>query len=135
MNTMTVTTVRVTPVRVTPISQAPSARVAAERRPSVPGGQVRLTRRGRLVVLVTVLLVAFAVSIALGAGSMATEEAGQRPPTDVVVINEGDTLWDIAAAVAEDGQVRSMVHEIRELNNLDSSVVSLGQRIHVPVAG
>lgn len=112
---------------VTSIAQAPSTRVAA-------AGQVRLTRRGRLVVLGAALLVALLVSIALGGGSMATEESGERPATEVVVINEGDTLWGVAASVAEDGQVRSMVHEIRELNNLDSSVVSLGQRIHVPAA-
>lgn len=118
---------------VTSIAQAPSARVAAVRRPA-PAGPVRLTRRGRLVVLGAALLVALLVSVALGGGSMATEEAGERPATEVVVINEGDTLWGIAAAVADDGQVRSMVHEIRELNNLESSVVSLGQRIHVPAA-
>lgn len=118
---------------VTSIAQAPSTRVAAAPRPAA-AGQVRLTRRGRLVVLGAALLVALLVSIALGGGSMATEESGERPATEVVVINEGDTLWGVAASVAEDGQVRSMVHEIRELNNLDSSVVSLGQRIHVPAA-
>lgn len=104
-----------------------------ERRPAA-AGQVRLTRRGRVVVLLAVLLVALVMGVVLGGGSMATEEAGQRPATDVVVVNEGDTLWGIAAAVAEDGEVRSMVHEIRELNNLESSVVSLGQEIHVPAA-
>lgn len=131
MNTMTVT----------PIAQAPSARAVAHRRPATAtgpvstSGQVRLTRRGRIVVLATVLLVAFAALIAFGGGSMATEEPGERPATQVVVVNEGDTLWDIAAAVAEDGQVRSMVHEIREINNLDSSVVALGQKLHVPAEG
>lgn len=130
MNTMTVT----------PIAQAPSARAAVTRRPAsdagrVSSGQVRLTRRGRVVVVLTVLLVALLAFVALGGGSMATSEAGERPATEVVVVNEGDTLWDIAASVAEDGQVRSMVHEIRELNNLDSSVVALGQKLHVPAAG
>lgn len=125
---------------VTSIAQARSVRTTTTARPAVSGGQgrpegqVRLTRRGRLVVLVAVLAVAFLVSIALGGGSMATEEPGERPATEVVVVNEGDTLWGIASTVAEDGRVRSMVHEIRELNDLDSSVVSLGQKIHVPVA-
>lgn len=97
--------------------------------------QVRLTRRGRVVVVLAALVLALVVGIALSGVSSASEEAGAAPATEVVVINEGDTLWGIAAEVAEDGQVRSMVTEIRELNDLDSSVVTLGQKIHVPVAG
>lgn len=105
-------------------------------RPSgAPRSQVRLTRRGRIVVLLAVLVLALAASIAWGGGSMATGEAGERPVTEVVVVNEGDTLWGIASTVADEGEVRSMVHEIRELNNLDSSVVALGQKLHVPVLG
>ncbi|QCC78085.1 LysM peptidoglycan-binding domain-containing protein [Nocardioides daphniae] len=69
-----------------------------------------------------------------GGVSSASEEAGAPQATEVVVVNEGDTLWGIAAGVAEEGEVRAMVSEIRELNNLDSSVVTLGQEIHVPVA-
>lgn len=108
---------------------------AAARPVGAVQSQVRLTRRGRVVVLLAVLLVALVASIALGGGSMATGEAGERPATEVVVVNEGDTLWGIASSVAEEGEVRSMVHEIRELNDLDSSVVALGQKLHVPVLG
>lgn len=99
-----------------------------------PRGQVRLTRRGRVVVVLAALLLALVVGVALGGVSSASEEAGAQQATEVVVVNEGDTLWAIAAEVADEGEVREMVSEIRELNNLDSSVVNLGQEIHVPVA-
>ncbi|GGD22270.1 LysM peptidoglycan-binding domain-containing protein [Nocardioides daphniae] len=101
---------------------------------AAPRGQVRLTRRGRVVVVLAALLLALVVGVALGGVSSASEEAGAPQATEVVVVNEGDTLWGIAAGVAEEGEVRAMVSEIRELNNLDSSVVTLGQEIHVPVA-
>ncbi|WP_170970193.1 LysM peptidoglycan-binding domain-containing protein [Nocardioides jishulii] len=103
--------------------------------PASPLGQVRLTRRGRVVVVLAALVLALVVGIALSGVSSASEEAGAARATEVVVVNEGDTLWGIAAEVAEDGEVRSMITEIRELNDLDSSVVTLGQKIHVPVAG
>lgn len=123
MNTMTVT----------PIAQAPSMRVQRPvQQEGVRESSVRLTRRGRLVVLGAALALALAVGTALGGVSMASEEVGAPEATQVVVVNEGDTLWGIASEVADDGQVREMVKEIRDLNSLDSAVVTLGQRIHVP---
>ena len=125
MSTMTITS----------ITQAPSVRVAPVARPDVSHGEVRLTRRGRLVVLLVALVIALGVGVALGGVSVASGEAGASDATRVVVVNEGDTLWGIAAGVADDGEVREMVSEIRDLNSLDSSVVMLGQKLHVPTDG
>lgn len=113
----------------------PASPLGRVQRSQVQRGQVRLTRRGRVVVVLAALVLTLVVGIALSGVSSASEEAGAAPATEVVVVNEGDTLWGIAAEVAEDGEVRSMITEIRELNDLDSSVVTLGQKIHVPVAG
>lgn len=118
------------------ITQAPSVRVPAVRRSEGAApqtGSVRLTRRGRLVVLVLALAFVLAVGVALGGVSVASEDA-EPQATRVVVVDEGDTLWGIASEVADDGEVREMVSEIRNLNALDSAVITLGQKIHVPVA-
>ncbi len=101
---------------------------AAARRP-----QVRLTRRGRLVVFAFGMLMALAIGIWLAAGSAATGESGEAQ-VDVVTVAPGDTLWDIAADATAGGDVRSMMEEIRELNALDSSVVYSGQDLLVPTA-
>ncbi|NUS52133.1 MAG: LysM peptidoglycan-binding domain-containing protein [Nocardioidaceae bacterium] len=53
--------------------------------------------------------------------------------TRTVVVGQGDTLWDIAGTVAEPGETRAIVHQIQELNALDSSGLSVGQEIAVPV--
>jgi hypothetical protein len=94
--------------------------------------QVRLTRRGRLVVFAGALLLVLALGVLWGGGSVATEEAG-ADATLVVQVAPGDTLYDIAARVTTDGDVAAMVEQIENLNRLDSSVVYAGQKLRVPV--
>ena len=98
-----------------------------------PRGTVRLTRRGRVVVVLVALLAVLAVGLVVASSSVATGEGGTAEPTRVVQVSPGDTLWDIAATVAVDGAVRAMVAEISKLNALDSGLVAAGQRLLVPV--
>ena len=92
--------------------------------PSRPSGPVRLTRRGRVVVVFLALAAALAVGILLASGSVATDEPGTPEPIRVVQVGAGDTLWDIAADAADDGDVRSMIDRIEKLNALDSGMVA-----------
>lgn len=94
--------------------------------------QVRLTRRGRLVVFLFSLVLAFAIGILVAAGSVATGEAGTPEPTKIVTVGSGDTLWGIAADLADDGEVQAMMQQIERLNALDSGMLSAGQRLVVP---
>ena len=98
-----------------------------------PRGSVRLTRRGQVVVVLLTLLVALTVSVVLAAASTATDEAGTPEPTRVVLVGPGDTLWDIASAVAEGGDVRAAMEHIEDLNALDTAALQSGQRLLVPV--
>lgn len=93
---------------------------------------VRLTRRGRLVVLGLALLVLLVVGM-LGAGlSGASEQSGPSVPTHPVVVAPGDTLWDLAAAAAHGGSVLDMEQRIEDLNGLDSAMLISGQRLRIP---
>ncbi len=92
----------------------------------------RLTRRGRLVVLAFALMVVLAVGVALASGAVGTQESGTPTPTETVMVGTGDTLWDIAADAAGDGDTRAMVERIKSLNALDSGMVTAGQRLRVP---
>ena len=94
---------------------------------------VRLTRRGRLVVFLIALVAVLSVGIVLAQGSVATGEKGTPAPTRVVMVGAGDTLWDIAAGIAEDGDVRGTMQEIEELNALESGSLAAGQKLLVPV--
>ncbi len=109
-----------------------SSRLGA--RPST-SGHVRLTRRGRLAVFVVGLLVAVAIAVVFAGGSVATSEKGEPVPTDTIVVGTGVTLWYIASARAEGGDVRDMMSTIQQLNHLDSGMLVAGQRLRVPAAG
>ena len=97
-----------------------------------PAGELRLTRRGRLVVVLVFLAVLMGAVLALGGYSAATGARGAEQPTRTVVVDEGDTLWGIAAQVAEPGEVREVVHELEDLNALPGPELTEGQRIAVP---
>lgn len=97
-------------------------------------GEVRLTRRGRLAVFLVALAFVLALGVLLGSRSIATDQAGPGEATRVVMVDEGQTLWQIAAGLSEDGEVRSMMHRIEQLNALETSMLYAGQELHVPVA-
>jgi hypothetical protein len=95
--------------------------------------QVRLTRRGRLVVFLGTLMIVLLLGIVWGTGSVATERPGTPEPTRVVQVGPGDTLYDLAAdATPEGGDVAAMVERIQRLNALDSGMVDVGQRLRIP---
>ena len=98
-----------------------------------PRSSVRLTRRGRAVVVLLALMAVLAVGIFVASGSVATDDAGTPEPTTVVQVEPGDTLWGIASAAANDGDVASMMDRIEKLNALDHSSLMSGQRLLVPI--
>lgn len=93
---------------------------------------VRLTRRGRVVVLGLTLLVLLLVGL-VGAGlSGASERPGRAVPTHSIVVAPGDTLWDLATAAAHGGSILDMEQRIKDLNGLDSAVLISGQHLRIP---
>jgi LysM repeat protein len=99
-------------------------RVAAHRH-----GRVRLTRRGRVVLLVFFLLVA-GVGLALAApASRAAGPAGQAPTAEV---RPGDTLWSIAERELPGRDPVRAVEEIRELNGMADYTIHPGQHVVLP---
>ena len=93
---------------------------------------VRLTHRGRVVVLSVALAITWGGGFFLGSQSAATDRPGSPSEMQVVTVTEGATLWDIAATVADDGEIRSMVDRIQTLNGLEGGMVFVGQRLRVP---
>ena len=113
---------------------ASAARPTRPGAPAAPGAHgVRLTRRGRLLVLVVALLVALAAGVLLAQASMADDDAAPEA-TRVVVVTPGTTLWGLASEAADaDEDVQSLVTEIRELNDLESGALQAGQELRVPL--
>ncbi len=95
---------------------------------------LRLTRRGRVVVFLFCVAVLLGVGFALAGGSMATAEKGEAEPTEIITVGTGQTLWDIAADLSDDGDVREEMRRIERLNALDSTMLVAGQRLAVPTS-
>jgi nucleoid-associated protein YgaU len=105
--------------------------------PSSTAGGLRLTRRGRVAVgimstLFLLLVVLFSGRLSADAG---TSMSDQGSATGVVVVQAGESLWQIAQAIAPQADPRETVTLIRELNGLGESAIVPGQSIVVPATG
>ena len=57
------------------------------------------------------------------------------PPPTTHVVAAGESLWNLAGSVAPDGtDLRRVVAEIVELNDLDDATIYPGQRILLPAS-
>ncbi|GAB3488317.1 LysM peptidoglycan-binding domain-containing protein [Nocardiopsis coralliicola] len=105
-----------------------------------PAVRMRLTLRGRAVLVALLCALAtgavsllFAASASAGSASaapVASFFSGSVSPT--VVVQEGDSLWLIAERVAPAEDTRRTVHSIVELNSLAGTELEPGQILRVP---
>ena len=115
---------------ITSIGPSRAARTAPSR-----SGHLRLTRRGRVVLVAAALLAVLAAGFFLGATSVASGQAGTPTPTRTVVVAPGESLWTLAAEITPEGEdVRDTMYDIKRLNALDSSALQAGQRLRIPLA-
>lgn len=106
-----------------------------------PSAGVCLTRRGRLARTLLVL----SLSVVLGAGFAMNAGAGDalsaakiNGSSDaksyvVVTVASGETLWSLASAMADSGDVQALVAEIASANSLKGVDVTAGQKLRIPV--
>jgi nucleoid-associated protein YgaU len=107
-----------------------------------------LTRRGRLARTLLVL----SLSIVLGAGFAMKAGAGDAGASGsdalsaakingssdaksyvVVTVAAGETLWSLASAMADGGDVQTLVADIASANSLSGVDVEAGQKLRIPI--
>ncbi|MEV7454776.1 LysM peptidoglycan-binding domain-containing protein [Pseudarthrobacter oxydans] len=99
---------------------------------------LRLTRRGRIVLIgiPLVLLAALLLSLAgfFNSPAKASDSAADLETTSAVTVTvqPGQSLWGIAATVAPERDARDVVADIVQLNNLSAGAVFPGQQLFVP---
>lgn len=115
--------------------ERPAVRTAKARSSQPP---LRLTRRGRIVlvgiplILVSVLLISLAGFLNSPAKAADSASELSLTPTVSVTVQPGQSLWEIAGSVAPERDPRDVVADIVQLNNLDGGRVMPGQQIFVP---
>jgi hypothetical protein len=90
---------------------------------------VRLTRRGRLVLLALLLVVMGVFTTFAATRGEASGPAGASVTT---VVRPGDTLWSIAQRYAPARDPFETIDEIRRLNGIADYTVQPGQRLVLP---
>ena len=94
---------------------------------------MRLTTRGRLVLVVLFTVLVLSVMALRGGLAVASLQRGAPEPVRVIQVQPGDTLYAIAGSLAKPGEVRDMVHRIQQLNSLpDDGSLEVGMQLAVP---
>lgn len=95
------------------------------------GAPLRLTRRARLLVTVLFALSLLGV-VGLAAWNAEPAAGGLQDAPASVVVQSGDTLWQIAADVAPSEDPAVVVELLRSANDLDAAAVQPGQVLVIP---
>jgi hypothetical protein len=95
---------------------------------------VRLTRRGRLLLTLVLLVVGVAAAVLHTGGGTAGAGADPAPAASatVVTVRPGETIWSIAERVAPGRDPRDTVQAILDLNRLQTSQVRVGTALRLP---
>ena len=118
---------QVTAVAALPVQRA-AVRPARPVQPAQPG--LRLTVRGRRVVALLALLPIVVAFFLLSTRAVQADQSG--PTTAIVKVEAGQSLWDVAVAIAPNEDPRSTIWTIKALNGLETSEVQAGQALIVP---
>ena len=109
---------------------------------SAPASPIRLSRRGRRLARTAVIALALLLALTIGVLGRGTPvQAGDAPAqvaTSTVIVEPGQSLWDVARGLSLDADLRETVARIQELNGLSGgagSTVRPGQELIVPMAG
>ena len=110
------------------------------RMPPSRAAAVRLTRRGRAVLVVAIALALLGgLWLTAGRGALAGSGGDNGGPAPAhsrtqgsVIVGRHDTLWEIASRARPDVDPRITVGRIIDLNSLHSPIVQPGQRLFLP---
>jgi LysM domain len=99
-------------------------------------GPVRLTSRGRAVVIGLAFAAAVAVCTLLATGGAAAASHGSPGAgyqgMHQIVVRPGQTLWSIASAAEPTADPQSVIQQIETANSLSTSTIHAGQVLWVP---
>lgn len=115
-------------------NSAASAAGSAAASATVHAVRLRLTRRGRLVLVAAVTMLTVLAGLTLGLGSSLAASGGPAPDAarHTVILAPGQTLWSLATRIAPHDDPRLVVADIEALNHLTGAPVQAGQRLIVP---
>ncbi|MDH2444985.1 LysM peptidoglycan-binding domain-containing protein [Amnibacterium sp. CER49] len=121
-------------VRAVPAGPTPALPAVPRPAPAAraPKSRLRLTRRGRFVLVVLPALLVATTALVTVAGPLAQAAPERQPAARTVVVHAGDSLWSIAQRVAPTRDPRDVVATLERVNALPDAGIRAGQAIAVP---
>ena len=93
----------------------------------------RIKNRFRFITFVTIIMLVTAFSLT-GLFSLIEAHSTVEPEYVEVTVEAGDTLWNLAKAYGSDNcDIREIVYDICQVNNIKASDLRAGQTILIPV--
>jgi LysM repeat protein len=123
---------QVTAVAALPVQRAAVRSISSAKSARPANSGLKLTVRGRRVVALLALLPIFVAFLLIGTRAAQADATG--PTTAVVKVEAGQSLWDVAVAIAPNEDPRSTIWTIKALNGLETSEVQAGQALVVPAS-
>ncbi len=94
----------------------------------------RIVNKTRFFLFVTFVFALFAITITLLTNSIKVHSMTMREEFHEIRICEGDTLWNLALEyMPPKYDIRKMVYDIKEYNNLKTSYIFPGDIIKIPI--
>lgn len=88
----------------------------------------------RFFVFITFMLVFIALLLSLVFNLSKVHSSAYMQNYRIYDVVEGDSLWEISLKTMPDGfDVRRMVYEIKELNDMETSYIYEGESIKIPI--
>jgi len=87
--------------------------------------RIYLKRPERLVMSIVIII--FVIVGMFGFQNVALGDS--IPEYITITVSKGDTLWTIARNYYQENDVRNIVEEIKEINNLKNSNIKVGQEL------
>ncbi len=99
------------------------------------GKHIRIKSHPRFIAFIAVILLAVFMGISLFSGAFKASGEDLDTGYIAVEISAGDSLWDIAGEYmsGSGSDIRHDIYLLEKINGLDSSGVSVGQTIKIPV--
>ena len=121
---------QVTAVAALPVQRAAVRSVRPINNATQKSNSVHLTVRGRRVVALLALLPIVVAFFLMSTRAAQADASG--PTTAIVKVEAGQSLWDVAVAIASNEDPRATIWTIKALNGLETSEVQAGQALVVP---
>jgi hypothetical protein len=120
-----------TPAPALPVQRAAVRSISSAKSAAPANSGVKLTVRGRRVVALLALLPIVLAFFLMSTRAAQADPIG--PTTAVIKVEAGQSLWDVAVAVAPNEDPRATIWTIKALNGLEKSEVQAGQGLIVPI--